>query len=206
LATVGTRSRRRGADLAASTLQAGRPDVPILADVDDVASGAVKYLAGFPDVVAVVGAFPAGDPNPANAGMPWLFADTNAGVFKTMEGSSAAAVVCADFGGWSVPEVLGTLRFRRLRLDVWVDPLRDAGKNLIESSSLTTNRGLAAFAAVQFRMQRTDPDTVLWGDLVTIDCHLLTDIQFLLVPDGDGLQRGSAYYGVSTAGWTDAAE
>jgi len=114
--------------------------------------------------------------------------------------------VCADFGGWSVPEVLGTLRFRRLRLDVWTDPLRDASRNLTESSSLTTNRGLAVFAAAQFRLQRTDPDALLWGDLVTVDCHLLTDIQFIPVPDGDGLLRGTAYYGVGTAGWTDAAE
>lgn len=174
--------------------------------MDDVASGAVRYLAGFADVTALLGAFPANDPNGSNAGKPWLFADTNAGVLKTMEGSSGTAMVCADFGGWSVPEVLGTLRFRRLRLDVWIDPLRDAGRNMIESSSLTTNRGLAAFAAAQFRLQRTDPDTVIWGDLVTVDCHLLTDIQFLPVPDGDGLQRGTAYYGVSTAGWTDAAE
>lgn len=171
-----------------------------------MASGAVRYLSGFPDVLAVLGSFPLGDPNQANAGKPWLFADTNAGIFATLEGSSGAAVVCADFGGWSVPDFLGTLRFRRLRVDVWVDPLRDAGRNLAESSSLTTNRGLAAFAAVQFRLQRTDPDAVVWGDLVTVDCHLLTDIQFLPVSDGDGLQRGSAYYGVSTSGWVDAAE
>jgi len=169
--------------------------------VDDVASGAVRYLAAFPDVTGLLGAFPAGDPIAANAGQPWLFADTNAGVLKVMEGSSAAAVVCGDFGGWSVAEPLGTLRFRRLRLDVWVDPVRDSGSNVTESSSLTTNRGLAVFAAVQFRLQRTDPDAVLWGNLVTTDCHLLTDIQFLPVPDGDMLQRGTAYYGVSCAGW-----
>jgi hypothetical protein len=59
---------------------------------------------------------------------------------------------------------------------------------------------------VQFRLQRTDPDTVVWGDLCTTGCQLLTDIQFLPVADGDWLQRGTAYYGVYASGWTDAAE
>jgi hypothetical protein len=174
--------------------------------MDDVASGAVKYLTGFADVTTLLGAFSLADPEAPNAGKPWLFSDNNQGVFQTMEGSGAAAVVCSDFGGWSVPEPLGTMRFRRLRLDVWVDPLRDAAHNITESSSITANRGLAVFAAVQFRLQRTNPDAVLWGDLVTVDCHLITDIQFAPVPDGDWLLRGTAYYGVSTSGWSDAAE
>jgi len=174
--------------------------------VDDVASGAVRYLAGFADVTSLLGSFPLSDPITANAGKPWLFSDNNQGVLTVMEGSSAAAIVCSDFGGWDVPPPYGTVRFRRLRLDIWIDPARDASRNVTESSSVTTNRGLALFAAVQFHMQRTDPDVVLWGDLCTVGCQLLTDIQFLPVPDGDWLQRGSAYYGVTASGWSDAAE
>lgn len=179
--------------------------------MDDVASGAVKYLSGFSDVTALIGSFPLNDPVPANAGKPWLFSDTrgmdgNPGVLARLEGTSAAAVVCSDFGGWEVPPALGTLRFRRLRVDVWIDPNRDARGNITDSSSITSNRGLQVFAAVQFRLQRTNPDTVLWGDLVTVGCQLLVDAVFAPVTDGDGLQRGTAYYGVATSGWTDAAE
>lgn len=172
---------------------------------DDVATGAVRYLAGFPSVTGQIGSFPAGDPNPANAGQPWLFSDTGAGMLAMLEGSSSAAIVCADYGGWEAPAPLATSRFRRLRVDIWIDPPRDAAKNILESSSVTTNRGNAVFAAVHAALHRTDPDTVTWGDLVTAGCQLLTDVQFLLVPDGDWLQRGTAYYGVTCTGWTDAA-
>jgi hypothetical protein len=174
--------------------------------VDDVASGAVKFLTKFADVTGLLGSFPLSDQIAANAGRPWLFADNNQGVLATMEGSSAAAVVCGDYGGWDVPPMLGTLRFRRLRVDVWVDPLRDVNRSVTETSSLTTNRGLAVFAALQFHLQRTDNDAIFWGDLCTVGCQLLTDIQFTPVPDGDWLQRGTAYYGVAASGWSDAAE
>jgi hypothetical protein len=172
--------------------------------MDDVASGAVKYLSGFSDVTSLIGSFPLTDP--VNAGVPWLFSDNNQGVLKVMEGTSAAALVCGDFGPWDTPLPLSTIRYRRLRVDLWIDPARDASRNIAESSSITTNRGLAVFAAVHFRLQRTDPDAVFWGDLCTVGCQLLTDVMFGPVPDGDYLQRGTAYYGVSASGWSDAAE
>lgn len=174
--------------------------------MDDVASGAVKFLAGFGDVTSLLGAFPSDDPVAANARRPWLFSDNNQGVLATLEGSSAAAIVLSDFGGWDVPPMLGTLRFRRLRVDVWVDPARDANSNVTESSSITANRGLAVFAAAQFRLQRTDNDAIFWGDLCTVGCQLLTDVQFTPVPDGDWLLRGTAFYGIACSGWSDAAE
>jgi hypothetical protein len=175
--------------------------------MDDVASGAVKYLAGFSDVTSLLGSYPGSDPRPSFAGRPWLFSDNSQGVLKVMEGTSAAALVFSDFGGWEAPAPLATARFRRLRVDVWVDPARDAQANVTETSSITANRGLAVFNAVQFRLQRTDPDAVLWGDMVTIGCQLLTDIgPFLPVTDGDWLLRGTAYYGVEYSGWSDATE
>ncbi len=156
-------------------------------------------------MTGLLGSFSLTDPNVANQGKPWLFSDTSAGVLTRVKGTSAAALVCSDFGGWSVPPQLGTQRFRRLRVDIWIDPVRNSNQ-VTESSSITTNRGLAVFNAVQFRLQRTDPDTQLWGDLVTFACQLLTEPQFSAVPDGDYLQLGSSYYGLSTSGWTDATE
>lgn len=174
--------------------------------MDDIASGAVRYLSQFADVTSLLGAFSLSDPNPGFAGAPWLFSDNNQGVLKVMEGTSAAAIVCGDSGGWTVPPQLGTGRFRRLRLDIWIDPLRDAQANVTETSSLTANRGLAVFAAAQFRLQRTDPDAVFWGDLCTVGCQLLAEPDFAQVADGDWLLRGTAYFGVEFTGWSDAAE
>jgi hypothetical protein len=174
--------------------------------VDDVGTGAVRYLTRFSDVTSLLGSFSVTDPSPGIAGKPWLFSDNSAGVLKVMEGTSAAAVVCSDFGGWDVPPPIGTIRFRRLRVDIWVDPLRDASSNVAETSAKTGNRGLAVFAALQFRLQRTDPDALIWGDLVTTGCQLLVEPQFGAVSDGDWLQLGTAYYGIQYSGWTDATE
>jgi hypothetical protein len=55
-------------------------------------------------------------------------------------------------------------------------------------------------------MQRTDPATVLWGDMVTTGCQLLSDGPWAAVGDGDHMLAKQAYYGVSFTGWTDTAE
>ena len=52
------------------------------------------------------------------------------------------------------------------------------------------------FDAVQFRMQRTDPATVLWGDMVTTGCQLLSDGPWAAVGDGDHMLAKQAYFGV----------
>jgi len=170
---------------------------------DDIASGCVQYLSRFADVTSLLGSFSLTDPVTANQGRPWIF---SADPLVTLEGTSSAAIVCSDFGGWMPPPQLGTWRFGRLSVQLYVDAARDGNRNITETSAITVNRGNALFAAVQFRLQRTDPDTVAWGDLVTTGCQLLTDGPWLPVPDGDHLLVKQAFYGVSWSGWTDAAE
>jgi hypothetical protein len=165
--------------------------------VDDVGSGACLYLAQFSDVTSLLGSFPVTDPVAANAGKPYLF---NSDLLVTLEGTGAAALVCSDLGGWQPPPQLGTWRFGRLSVQVYIDPARDAGRNITETSALTKNRGGAVFSAVQFRLQRTDPDAVVWGDLVTTGCQLISDGPWLAVPDGDHLLVKQAFYGVSWTG------
>jgi hypothetical protein len=171
--------------------------------VDDIASGSVQYLAGFADITSLLGSFSVSDLITANAGKPWIF---NADPLVTIEGSSEAALVCADFGGWQAPPQLGTWRFGRLGVFIYIDPARDSGRNITETSALTINRGNAIFAAVQFRLQRTDPDAVLWGDMVTTGCQLLSDGPWQMLSDGDHLLVKQSFYGISFSGWADAAE
>lgn len=171
--------------------------------MDDIASGCCQYLARFSDVTSLLGSFGGTDPVPANRGLPWIF---NADTLVTIEGSSAAALVLTDYGGWQAPPQLGTWRFGRLSVQVYLDPARDGNRNVTETTALTITRGNAVFAAVQFRLQRTDPDTVTWGDMVTTGCQLLTDGAWMPVPDGDHMLVKQAFFGVSWSGWTDAAE
>ena len=91
-------------------------------------------------------------------------------------------------------------------MSIYIDPARDSSRNITETSALTINRGNAVFAAVQFRLQRTDPDAVLWGDLVTTGCQLLSDGPWQMLADGDHLLVKQAFFGVSWSGWTDTAE
>lgn len=168
--------------------------------IDDVGTGAWKYLSQFSDVTSLLGSFPSNDPIVANQNQPWLFTGD---ILTNIKGSSSIAVVVSDFGGWSPPPQLGSQRFRRLRVDIWVDPVRSSG-NVSSTSAATVNRGNQVFNAIHRHLHRRDPDTVVWGDLVTFGCQLLSEPQFALVPDGDWSQLGSATYGVYIAGWTDS--
>jgi hypothetical protein len=169
--------------------------------VDNVGSGAAKYLSQFSDVTSLLGSFPLTDPVTGNAGQPWLF---NGNILVDIKGSSAAALVLTDFGGWQAPPMLGSQRFRRLRVEVWVDAQRDALGNIITTSQGVINAGNVVFNAVHRRLQRRDPDTVMWGDMVTFACQLLTEPAFNRLPDGDWAMLGIASYGVSFSGWSDA--
>src|SRR6516164_8825296 len=112
--------------------------------MDTVASGAVKTLVALTDVTALAGYFT----DAVNHGVPWIF---NTDVLVTIEGASvtygsqACAIVCADAGGWGEPQPLTTPRFNRLQVDFWVDPLRDSGHSVTETSGATIARGKALF-------------------------------------------------------------
>lgn len=165
--------------------------------MDDAATGAVQYLASFPDVTSLLGSFSGTDPVTANQGKPWIF---NTDPLVTLEGSSSAALVVSEFGSTTTPLRLGTERHARLSVQVYVDPARDGSRNITETAALTKARGNAVFNAVQFRLHRTDNDAVAWGDLVTTGCVLVAEGPWADVPDGDHLLVKQAFYEVSWSG------
>lgn len=168
---------------------------------DTPATGAWKYLSAIPEVQGAVGQFAVTDPR---AGQAWVFSGNMAAEIK---GSQASAFVLTDAGGWGTPPMLGTQRFMRLRLEIWTDPVRDGGNNIVVTQSKTIARCLDAFRVAHKYLQRTDPDTQVWGDLVTFSCQLLVEPEPVQMPDGDqggmGAVLGTAVYGVSVSGWLD---
>lgn len=168
---------------------------------DDIGSGAAKYLSQFSDVTALLGSFPGNDPVTGNQGKPWLF---NANILVDIKGSSAAALVLSDFGGWTPPPGMSGARNRRLRVDIYQDAQRDGLGNIVQSDAATVNAANHVFNVVHLHLQRRDSDTVTWGDMVTYACQLLTEPDPARLPDGDWAMLGTAVYGVSFSGWTDA--
>lgn len=174
-----------------------------------IAAAAQQFLAGFSDVIASVGAFPVNDPIAGNAGKPFLFAENM--LIDVRSYPSTTAAVLTDTGGWQTPMALNTFRFRRLRLDIYVDPLRDSEGNVTETATYTEDRGLATFVAFNRHLHRRDPDAQTWGDdhLVTLQSQLITEPDFTQLPSASGsgftTQLGSAYYGVTFSGWLDVA-
>lgn len=167
---------------------------------DDVGSGASKYLSQFSDVTALLGSFPLNDPVTGNQGRPWLF---NSNILVDTKGTGQAAIVLSDFGGWTPPQQLSQARNRRLRVDIYQDAQRDAQGNVVQSDAFAVNQVNHIFNTLHLHLQRRDPDTVLWGDLVTYACQLITEPAPARLPDGDWGMLGTATYGVSFSGWTD---
>jgi hypothetical protein len=172
--------------------------------VDDVASGAVQFLAGISAVTGLLGAFPGTDPVVANQGRPYIFLENP---LVVLQGSSLASLVCSDAGSWSNAIPYGTQRFTRLSVEFYVDPQRDANLNVTETPGATKLRGEALFATVNSFLHRRDADVQVWGDMVTASCVLLAEGEFAQVPqpDGDWLAYKQAYYGVGMTGWVDVA-
>lgn len=172
---------------------------------DDVASGAYTYLASLSDVLALVGSFPADDPD--NGGLPWIFTRnvyTRLEAASIVKGTQAVALVCCYMGMAASPNVSSTVRRVRLEVDIWVDPLRDSRGNVTNPSE-TESRGLNVYNTVDFHLHRvpTADNTQLWGDLVTVSSTRMTEPVWTPVPDGDGLIRGACFYAVDCFGTWD---
>jgi len=172
---------------------------------DDVGSGSYYYISSLPDVLALIGSFPADDPD--NAGIPWVFTRnlyTRMEAQSIVKGSQAVALVCINAGQSSSPLDYSTVRWQRLEIDLWIDPLRDQYGN-ITSPSETEGRGDDVFKALDSHLHRASSGdkTEVWGDLITVNSIRMTAPVWYPVPSGDGLIRGVCFYDVGTFGNVD---
>lgn len=159
------------------------PPIPVTAD--DIVSGAVTFLYGQPDVLAVLGSDPDG---------PWLF-QYDLWAKALMEGSESTALVVSSDGGWAGPNLQNTLRFPRLQIDVYADPIRDQRSNMSDPGEVQ-RRAYQAFQVVDKHLHRVNSGTQMWGSVRTVSCNRLTEPVVYRVPDGDGLLRCQVYYAV----------
>jgi hypothetical protein len=159
---------------------------PVLAD--DIVSAATKYLRAQGDVTAAVSTFVIdGAPTP--------------GVFQyslwdTLEGTGGTACVLSTEGGWAAPNTHNTLRFPRLTLTIWVDPIRDGGGNNHDPGE-AYRRSNAVFAVIDRHLHRTAGREQMWGGLRVVSSTRLTEPVTSQATDGNGLLRTLTYYAIT---------
>lgn len=154
---------------------------------DDIVTGATKYLRAQPECLAAVDTF-----NLSGQLVPGVFA-YRLGV--RMEQSQSTSVVIAHDGGWAAPNLMNSMRFPRLLLNVWADPRRDAMGNA--SDPLLQRRANACFETFDKYLHCIGGGEMWWGSLRVIDSLRLTEPIIVDVSDGDGLIRMQAYYAIT---------
>jgi hypothetical protein len=160
---------------------------------DDLVTAAYKALVSSPDVLAVVGQFP---PGSDVAGTPYIF---QRGLYARLEGTGSTAIVLSYEGGWTSPVPGSQGVYSRLGVQLYADPVRDAGGNVTDPVEVE-RRARAALAAVDRHFHSLDSDVSVWGDLVLVSSSRLIEPVFTPVPDGGGLVFGQVYYGVVELG------
>lgn len=155
---------------------------------EDIVSAAVTWLGGFPDVLAALGVF-----NIDQVLTPGLFQYR---LWTPIESTSSTACVVESDGGWAAANMHNTLRFPRLLISVWADPIRDFSSNSIDPGEVI-RRAMNAFWTLDAHLHRAQGGEQMWGTLRTVDCVRLTEPVIYAVPDGDGLVRVQSYYAVT---------
>lgn len=155
---------------------------------DDIVSGAVKWLRAQPEAVAVVSSFV-------------IDGVETAGIFQyrpwaKLEGTGKTAVVFSHEGGWTAANTHNSLRFPRLTMNVWADPLRDA-RNNVRYPGEVMRRVYACYKTFDSFLHRTGESEARWGTVRVISSVRLAEPVIYVVPDGDGLVRCLVNYAIT---------
>jgi hypothetical protein len=155
--------------------------------VDDLAQGAVKWLSAIHAVTDLLTAYP--------DGTPWLFQQD---LWQDLEGTGGTAAVIVVDSGWAAPNTYNTMRFPRLQLDLYADPIRDPARNITQPGE--TRRRLARlFDVFDQRLHQPAGREQFWGDIRVIGSIRLGEPSTVAVPEGDGLTRLQVFYAITQA-------
>lgn len=154
-------------------------------DTDTLVQGAVKWLSSFDDVIETLGAYP-------DTATPYLFQNS---LWQTIEGTQSAAAVISRAGGWAGPNQHNTMRFPRISLEIFVDPLRDIDGNVTEPGE-TGRRAEAAYRVLDAHLHRPQSGVQMWGTIRTLGCTRLGEPAVYSMSDGDGMVLLQVFYGV----------
>lgn len=149
----------------------------------DIVTSAIQFLKTFPEVTAALGS--------DKVWTSWLF---DRRLYARYEGTSKTAVVLSTAGGWTSPNAYSTVRFPRLRVEIYTDPTRDGAGAVVTRDAEA--RALDVFDLVDRRLHNTSGHDVMWGGQRVIASTRLSEPEVFDVPDGDGAVRCEVYYGL----------
>lgn len=154
--------------------------------VDKLIAGMQTYLASRADLVALLG----GTDNE-----PWIF---QRDLSVLVSGTSNAAIVLHYAGQSSGPNIHNTMMSFKVNVAIYVDPARDADLMTTDITSVDAESdALKIWRIVDKYLHRVGGGTETWGEAVSLSSKRLSALsQCYLVPDGNGLIRGDAFYEV----------
>jgi hypothetical protein len=155
--------------------------------VQDIVNGCVLYLKAQPEVLAAVDTFDI-------QGVP------TSGIFSyqlacEIQQTQKLAVVVQHEGGWATPNIHNTLRFPRLLVNIWIDPIRDAQGN--KADPRIQARANACFEVIDKFLHMAAGGDLMFGPVRVVDCVRLTEPAIDNVRDGDGMVLLRAFYAVT---------
>lgn len=155
---------------------------------DDIVSGLVTWLRAQPEVVAAVSTYVIGGQSTAGIFQyqPWA----------KLEGTCSTCAVITNDGGWVAANPHNTLRFPRITLNIWADPLRDNVNNVVDPGEVM-RRAFATYRVFDKYLHRTAGAEVMWGQLRVLASVRLVEPTIYVVPDGDGLVRCQVLYAIT---------
>lgn len=153
----------------------------------DVISGCAEYLATFPELTDLLGKFD-------SDGAPYLFQDEIR--FAELEGTQKTALVVADGGSWGSSNEHNTMEFPRIRIELYVDPIRDSMLNWTEPSE-AQRRGRLIWQVIRKILHRPQGGDRMWGQVRTLSCVELNRPQPFKVTDGDGMLMFLGFFAVA---------
>ena len=157
----------------------------ISVETDDIVSGCVRHLLSFSDVTDMV-------PSSVVGEEAYIFQWTLQMIIETTQSS---AVVVSQVGSWAAPNIHNTLKFPRISVEFYADPLRDNGRNYTDLTEVR-RRINALYNAVDKRLHRPQAGEQMWGSIRTLECTRLGEPVIYEIPNGDGALRGQVFYGV----------
>jgi hypothetical protein len=152
---------------------------------DDLVTGATEYLAVYADVRAVLGKEPGTNNLYLYRHRPWV----------KIENSQSTICVLTRTTGWAPPNLHNTMRFPRLGVDIWVDPLRDTDNNVVDPDE-AVRRAFNAYTVIDRHLHRPQGGERWFGTIRTIACERIVE-PILLPTNPDTPLRLQVFYAVT---------